>query len=242
MKTLFAIGTLALALTMSGCGKVRSSRLFSANGIFSGIGGLSEPTQRNLNQTELAIANKICAALKTKRTTLEATPSGSVAYRFNLENRDCSNKVISSQNITTSILNAGTDLEYSTSDVSNYFIDVVTDNSPFIASVCSQVLDTSTTIDKKVISNSIVLLDKLYTVTFTVDANSYNTIEVTTRMKDSNGAFSPLNSQSIKVATETSQLGAKFIGVEKERSMFTACNAKTFTTQKETWINAVSPL
>lgn len=242
MKRILCITTLSFLVLASGCGKVRSQRLFgSKSGIFSGIGSIEEPVQRNLNQTELVIANRVCSSLKTKRSTLEPQ-SGKLLYVFKQERRDCSNTLKEAVKFNALVLLVTGDLEYSTSDVTNYFIDVVTDKTPAIASICEQVMDTSTVLSTKKISNANVVLDKLFTVAFSVDANAYDTLQITTRIKDSTGAFSPAHSEEITIATNAAQLGAQFIGVEKDRTQFTPCSGKQFSTLKESWVTALNPL
>lgn len=238
---LLSILFIIISSSLLGCGKLRDTRLGNAVGDFGGIGSIEEPPQRNLNQNELQIAQRVCLSLKSKRLSLEASP-GAIAYYFNLEQRDCRNKIVGTEQFIANIVLLGTELEYSVSGVSNYFVDVVTDKTQSITQLCESVLDLSTVLNTKKISNTTALLDKLYTVQFSVSDNSYDTLQVTTRIKNANGSYMPFNSAEIKIATNETQLGAKFIGVEKERSHYIACNGLEFSTVKETWLNAVTPI
>ncbi len=219
----------------SGCGKLRDQRAgVSLKNIFKGIGGLEEPTQHSLTATEILIATHICTSLQTKRNSL-ITHAGSIAYTFNVQRNDCNNKSTETSKQTFPIVLAGTDLEYSTTI--NYITDVVTEKTSALSAICKVMLDAGNT--AKDVSNSNIVGDKLFTVAFLVSADKYETVQITTRLKDSKGSFNPLNSEEIKIATDASQLGAKYVGVEKVRIQNTPCSGTQVSTLQETWVGSI---
>jgi hypothetical protein len=242
MKCLMTLTILILAVVISGCGKLRSQRLLGVKVPIPGqIGTIQTPPQRNLTVSELGIASDICLALKAKRADLE-TKSGKLIYVFALERRNCSNAIVETSNLNALIELITGDLEYSTSDVSTFIVDVVTDKTPAIANICEQIFDTSTKLETKKISNTIVLLAKMYTASFSVNAQAYDTIDITTRIQNSTGAFVPTMAEHIAISTTDSQLGASFKGVEKERTQQTVCKGTEVSTIKESWVKALSTI
>ena len=131
-----------LTLTLVGCGKLRSQKLFAAIKKNGNIAGLEEPVQHILKLSELKIAQRLCNSLKTKRTILEAaltgTPPKAIAYSFSLERRNCKNAVIESIGLNAQILLVSNDLEFSTNQSASYFIDVNSDKSVEIAPICAE--------------------------------------------------------------------------------------------------------
>lgn len=234
--------TALITVTLVGCGKLRTSRLGKPIGDFSGIGAFEEPSYPSLNSNELTIAQRVCASLKAKRISLETNP-GAIAYYFNQEQRDCKNTITETQKFISNILKIETELEYSTKDVTKFYRYVVTDETQSIKLMCESILDISTELNTKKISNTIGILDKLFTISFFVDKkSSYDSIRIFTRVRDAKGSYNLDNAQEIKVATNAAQLGAAFIGVEKERNHYVACNGLEFSTVKETWLSAVAPI
>lgn len=229
--------TLILTFAIIGCGKVRDTRLGTSVKDITGIGALEEPPQKNFTASELTIAARVCSSLKSKRLALIAAP-GTVAYYFQLERKDCKNKTIESSKVLANIVAVGTELEYSSATSINYFTDVITDQSPALLEICNATLATST--EAKKISNTIALGNKLFTVAFSTAENTYDTVEVFTRVRNAQSAYVLDNAESIAVATNAAQLGEKYIGVEKERSHYVACNGREFTTMKENWLSAVT--
>ena len=226
------------------CGKLASKRgLGKVNN--GNIAGLVEPVQHNLKLAELKIAQRICTSLKSKRVILEAaltsTPPKEVAYTFSLENKNCQDKTIEKINIYSKILLISKDLEFSTNDSSNYFIDVITDNSTAITKICTEIFNTKTpTLEEKVISNADVVMDKIYFVTLTTNDQGFDTIQINTKIANASGGYNQLNAQLISFFTDASQVvDIKNIGAEKERSQYKKCDGNAFTTQKQIFVRSV---
>lgn len=228
-----------LSFVLSGCGNMREKRPFKPKSIVTGIGAMEEPAQRNFNTEELAVAKRICSAVKKRRETIEAAP-GTMAYYLNFERRDCKNKIVENRKFIANIVGVGHELEYSVAEGGQYFIDVITDKSEFLSSICTSVLSDSS--EPKIISNTVAgVSNKLFTVDFNTNAAGFDAVSVFIRVKDKNGAYILNNSQDIAIATGASQLGEKYIGVEKERSQYIACSGSDFQTNKQSWLNATAP-
>jgi hypothetical protein len=226
------------------CGKLSEKRPFEQPVNRGNIAGLEEPVQHNLSLSELKIAQRICTSLKSKRAYLEAaltaTPPKAVAYTFALENKNCQDKLIEKKNIYSKVELISNDLEFSTNDSSNYFIDVITDKSTALAQICTEIFNTKTpTLEEKVISNADIILNKLYFVTLTTNDQKFDTIQINTKIANTSGGYDSLNAQLISVFTDASQVvNVKDVGVEKERSQYKKCDGNAFTTQKQTFVRS----
>jgi len=241
MKTSLIFLTLISTLALTSCGKLRSTRLGSKVPDLGNIGALTEPPRNFLEKnTEIDVARKICQSLKSKRDSLEAAP-GVESYYFASEQTNCQ-KVTTNRNFIANISGAAGYLEYTSNETTELFTDVITDLSPAIKMICESVLSDAS--NNRDIPNYSRVQEKSYTAKFYISKTDipYYTMEIITRLKDAKGSYNISNGQLITIATEASQLGAKFIGVEKERSMFIACNANEVKTMKETWLKSVTSL
>lgn len=222
----------------AGCGKIRTQRLYSSKDKdYTGIGAYEEPIQRNLNKDELQVANRICSSLKTKRLSLEALVD-KVDFNFSIEKRSCKNIVTESKKFSAKIRMISGDLEFSSEDELDYFTNVITDKTDFFHSLCEQVLDTSTALESKKISNFIIESNKLFKFSLVVNEDSFDTFQVITRTQNSKGAFDLARFEEVAIATNASQLGNNNIGVEKIRRELTPCSGSEFSTKQETWLKS----
>jgi hypothetical protein len=229
---------LIFLLILTGCGKVRTQRLFSfKEKDYTGIGAYEEPAQRSLTKDELQMANRICTSLKSKRMALEPL-ADKMVYHFSSEKRNCKNVLIESKKLSAIIRMISGDLEFSSEDEVEYFTNVITDKTDFLRTLCEQVLDTTTALDQKTISNFTIHSNKLFKFSLIVSSDSFDVFQVMTRTQDAKGAFIPTSFEEIVIATNVSQLGANNIGVEKNRSELIPCAGGEFTTKKATWQNS----
>lgn len=234
---------LCLSAGLISCGKLRSQRFV---GVLPGgsIAGLEEPVQHTYKLSELKIAQRVCTALKTKRTVLEkgltATPPTVITYGFALERKSCNGKVVEAKSITTEISFTANELDFNTLDSANYFKDVITDKTVGLDQICAAVLDPATTLDMKIISNAEILSNRIYLVSMTTDTKAFDTIQINTKTANTKGGFDPLNTQLISVYTDPTQVSdLKNLGVEKERSQYVPCNGREFSALKETFVRSI---
>ena len=172
--------------------------------------------------------------------TLVATPSKSVSYDFALERKSCKGVVVETKSLTAQISLISNELDYSTNQTSNYFIDVITDKTIGLSHICTEILDTSTSLETKIISNAEILSNRIYLVALTTDDKAFDTIQLNTKTANATGGFNPLNTQVISLYTDLTQVSdSKNIGVEKERSQYVLCVGREYTIQKETFVRSV---
>lgn len=241
MNRALVFAGMSIVILLSGCGKLSSTRL--AKTITKNLPpfGLADSKSVTLDlNSEVPVAIRICTALKQKRTDLEKRLQASekISYMFKYEKRNCANVATSAvQNITSALMFASNVLDFDNENPAE-FMDVITENVPALASICKAALDT--TDDHTKISNVIpVTVSSQYSVVFT-STNNVDSFYYLARNKDASGSFKVTSADIIVVDTTAA---SKSYGVSKERSHLVPCDtANQFTTTKETWVSAVTPL
>jgi hypothetical protein len=247
MKQFLKLILLALiSLNFTNCGKLGTQRYFGKN-LMKGTAGLEEPLQHTFKLSELTIAKRVCSALVNKKTVLKSALTGSpnqkVTYTFNVERKkNCGDSKLDKSNLSAQIALISNDLEFSSSETSILFTDVITDKSPALSSICSEILNTQTTIDQKTISNATVLSDRLYLVAFSTSNDGLDTVQINTKkFNNKSGGYDPQDSQLVSIITTIAQdtsNDVRNIGVEKERTQYIPCAGKQFTSLKETFVRS----
>lgn len=233
-KNLFLNSLLiAISLSSSAC-KINENIIAEKDKEVPGIGGILVPPPRNFSVSELEIGRRICANLKAKREFFETLTHEKEQFRFRAELRNCDNNIYNSSLFIASISNANsTDLEYS-ANRTNYFKDVVTDQSKILKNICD------TVVQSDVVSNNILNGSYKYIINLMI-ADGFDTYQITKAKKAPNGQYETMSSESVSIISNKNQASAKFIGVEKERIRHTMCDSKRFQSTKQTWVEAITP-
>lgn len=223
---------IAIFLSASAC-KINENVVSEKDKEVIGIGGIQVPPPRNFSASELEIGRRICSNLKSKREFFETLTHEKEQFRFRAELRNCDNNVYNSSLFIAAISNANsTDLEYS-ANRSNYFKDVVTDQSKILKNICD------TVVQSDVVSNNILDGSYKYVINLMI-AEGFDTYQITKAKKNPNGQYDSISSESVSIISNKNQASAKFIGVEKERIRHTMCDTKRFQSIKQTWVEAIT--
>jgi hypothetical protein len=236
-----------LAVSMVNCGKLRTQRILEIKKTAGDNSGIEVPaqTQYNFKLPELQIAKRLCNSLLAKRKYLESiiisTPPTSIAYNLTLEIRNCKAAVVESANLTAQIVLVGNYLEFTTNESSNYLKDVITDRTPGLAHICSEVFNTATpNLENKIISNAVVIQDKIYFVNLATDDKNFDRFQINSNSTNANGSLKTLNITNATIFTDVSQVvDPRNLGVEKERIQKNTCAGAEFSTTKETFVRSV---
>ena len=203
------------------------------------VGPITVPKERSLTTAELTIGRRICSSLKHKREFFETLPDMQQQFRFRGELKNCENpNPYNVSEFNVSISNASSsNFEYiATQTRTNYFKDVVTDQTGALNLLCTN-LSASDNVSNTMLSGSSYLIVNL------IIADGYDRIEISKKSKDTSGNYAVVSAETIAVISQTSQADAKFFGVEKERVRYSVCssNPKNFSYIKQSWVTAVTP-
>jgi hypothetical protein len=202
-----------------------------------GIGGIEQSKERNYTVSELAIGRRICSALKHKRELFETVTDMQEKFRLRGETKVCDNpNPFNISEFTVAISNvSSTDFEYvATSSRSNYFKDVVTDQTGAMKTVCDNLAKSDT------VSNMMLSGSSYLTVNLLI-SEGFDRFEVSKKSKDSAGNFKLISTEAVSVITQKSQADEKFFGVEKMRVRNSTCpNSNDYSSVKQTWVSALT--
>lgn len=225
------LGLCLLVLTLSSC-KMNQE---IAKDDTPGPGGLTAPAPRNFSASELEIGRRICSNLKKKREFFETLNNEKEQFRFKAELRNCNNDQYNSPNdyFVASISNANsTDLEF-IAFRENYIKEIITDQSGPMKQMCDDLAKSNT------VANTAYSGNFKFSINFLI-ADGYDQFQIHKGKRLTDGTFQPLSADVISVISQKIQAPTKFFGVEKERTRYTACEGKKFSTVKQTWIEAVT--
>lgn len=199
----------------------------------TGLGGIKAATPRNYTASELEIGRRICSNLKKKREFFESLSNEKEQFRFRAELRNCDDGIYNNAIFVASISNANsTEPEYIASR-ENYFKDVTTDQSGVMKTLCDSM------IQSEVISNNILSGNFKYSVNFLI-AEGHDTYQVIKARKSPSGQYDTLSTEAVALISNKKQAALKFLGVEKDRVRYTACDGKRFQTLRQTWLEPVT--
>jgi len=219
-----------LSLSLLSC---KMNQDINTKDLVSVPGGLTSDSDRNFTPSELEIGRRICSNLKTKRERYESG-SYNKQFRFRSELRNCDDGVWFNQLFLAQISNLNTNgPEYvSTLTRDNYISDIVTDQTAVLRQVCDSMIVTDS------VSNTIKNGNFKYTLRFLI-VDNYDRYELIKNQKDSNGNYTPISAEAVSLITQSSPFSREYLGVEKERSRYSACDARRFKTMKQTWIEGI---
>ena len=232
MKNLFWMGLAVLVATTATSCKVGGQNTPDQGN--KTIGGLTQPTARNFTNSEMQIGRRICSSLKTKRTFFDSLTNEKEQFRFRGQIFNCNNAPQTNILFPAKISNATSDLEYiSTVPLTNYFKDVVTDQSSVIKQMCDSLNGSDS------VANTSLNGNFQYAVNFLI-ADGFDRYDIIKSQKDLQGKYNILSGESVSIFSQNSQAGAKFIGVEKERDLYTVCDSTHYQTMSQTWVEAIT--
>lgn len=195
---------------------------------------ITVPQERSFTESETTIGKRICSSLKKKRELFETLTNMEKQFRFKAVQTDCG--AVNPTNIsefTAAISNASaSEFEY-VSSRSNYFRDVITDQTGVMKTYCDAFAGNGAVSNQTTNGSSIIRLNLLIN-------NGFDTFEVVKMNKDN----SIVSTEAVAVINQTSQAGVKFFGVEKERVRYTRCSgavSKQYSVMRQTWLKAETP-
>ncbi|MFA6237780.1 MAG: hypothetical protein WC635_10670 [Bacteriovorax sp.] len=198
-----------------------------------GLGGITAPAPRNYTVNELEIGKRICSNLKKKREFFEGLSNEKEQFKFRAELRDCNNTLYNAELFLATISNANsTEPEYIALR-DTYFKDVTTDQSGIMKSQCDLLIQSD------VVANNIISGNYKYTINLMIDGG-FDTYQVVKARKNADGSYGILSSESVKLISNSTQASLKFLGVEKDRVRYTACEGKKYSTVRQIWVEAVT--
>lgn len=225
------LGLCLLVLALSSC-KINQEM---AKDNSPGPGGLTAPIPRNYTASELEIGRRICSNLKKKRDFFETLNNEKEQFRFKAELRNCDNDQYNSNSdyFVANISNANsTDLEF-IAFRDNYIKEIITDQSGPMKQMCDDLIKSNT------VGNTAYNGNFKYAINFLI-ADGYDQFQIHKAKKLADGNYQPLSADVTSVISQKVQAPTKFFGVERERTRYTACDGKKFSTVKQTWIEAVT--
>lgn len=227
-----SIAAFAVLVAMTGCKVSDPLASKKTTDPKEGIGPIVTPAERNFTPTELVIGRRICGALKKKRELFEVISNMQEKFRFKGELKNCESEFPHNINdFTASISNASsTDFEY-ISTYSIYFRDVVTDKTGVMRTYCDSITSSDS------VSNQILSGSSYIRMNFLI-SDGFDRVEIVKMNKD----LKTVSTEGMNIITQKTQADAKFFGVEKERTLYTACaNPAKVNYTKQTWVSAVTP-
>lgn len=199
--------------------------------------GIEVSSPRNYTQAELLLGRRICSALKEKRVFFENLKNMEEKFRFRGELKNCeTEKPFEQVDFIASISNVSSvNLEYVANNRTNYFKDVITEQSGILKTLCDN-LNVSDSVANTFSMENFSLVVNLLLV------NKFDTVQITKQSKRGNGELKIVSSESISLITNSKQADKKFIGVEKERILNTFCSIDStkFSYTKQNWQGAVT--
>lgn len=204
------------------------------------IGGMEEPTSPMFTFAELQIGRNICANLNTKRSMLEVLrqdQSKKLVFRGNAQACGASVPHIVNNDFGAYVTLVATDYEFVSPNRSEYFRDIVTDQSGVMKEVCEELAVSSNSIKRQIpITNSNFIIKFLV-------KDSYDRVEITQYSPNSKGGYVLNNVEGISFVTTVKQGPKEYLGLEKERSRYTLCPSQKQTSYLiQTWMRDATTL
>jgi hypothetical protein len=226
LKTLFFLIILVL---FSSCKLASSNRSRE----ISGVGAISANEERNFTALEAQIGKRICSSIKKKREFFSSLTNEKEEFRLRSELRDCNYGITQDLVFDASISNINPiGLEY-ISSVSGYLKDIVTDQSVVLKQICDDLAVTDSTL------NTLYMGNVKFSVNFLI-ADGFDRYEVVKSKKNANSKYIVESAEGISFFTQKNQVQTKFFGVEKDRILYTACDASHYSVNRQTWLAALT--
>lgn len=222
------------AVLLLGCKGTQSKG--ASNAADPGLGGLIVPGERVYTASELQIGRRICSALKAKREFFEKLPDLQEKFRFRGELRNCDNpNPYNNSEFIATISNAGSsNIEYVATNRSNYFKDVMTDQSNAMKILCDNLAVSDSVSNTNLSGSSYLIINLLI-------SGGFDRFEISKKSKDANGNFPLASIEGVNVFTRANQVAVKFFGVEQERTRYSSCAGSSNSSYiKQTWVSAVT--
>ena len=200
-----------------------------------GLGGLTVPGERNFTSDELVIAKRICSALQKKREFFEKLKDQQEQVQLSGENRNCAQVVYNSSAFVAKVSNASSsDLQYISTNRTNYLNDIITDQSSSLKSFCEDISVMGAVSNTTLVGSSYLIINVLI-------SNGFDRFEITKKTRDASGKYPIVSMEGMNVYTKESQIDKKFIGTEQERIRYVACSGSTNSSYvKQNWLKAMT--
>ncbi len=199
----------------------------------TGLGAITQVTERNFTSEELDIGRRICKNLKSKREFFETLTNEKEKFMLMVQYRNCEDTLYSNATFDASISNANpSGLEY-IAVRDNFLKDIITDQSAVMKVLCDEMLVTNN------VSNTFSTTNFKYVINFLI-AGSYDRFEVIKAKKISNARYETISAEGVSIIGRTSQAASKFFGVEKDRIRYVACDSSHFSTVHQSWLEALT--
>jgi hypothetical protein len=200
------------------------------------IDDLETPLQRELSATELQIARNVCTNIKNKRELFETLYNNTERFKFTIELKSCEGTTpYRISTFEASIANASsTYMEYNANQ-ETYFKDIMTDQVGAMKVLCDSVYGYG----HDHVQNTMTFSN--YQLVYKVLINNgFDRVEISKQVKNQKGDWKLAGIESIDFISQKSQAPIKFFGVEKERIRKIPCDGNTFSSMKQTWLEAIT--
>lgn len=195
-----------------------------------GVGSINIGDDRKFTAGEIGIAKNICSLLKKKREYFQSLQDMKTVFKFHITNVSCSGSKTADDDFEAGVSNLSTELEYS-SDRSDYFRTVVTDQSSGVKFLCDNV-------NNKEVKNNYVD-GKVYYLFGVLLHDGYPRLEIVKSSIGDKGEITPKVSEAIEIINSIYQGPQQYFGVEKLHEKNVLCSNKAISTSEQTWISKV---
>ncbi len=171
-----------------------------------------------LTDYQMAVALRVCYAFRSKRSKFTAEMLGQ-SFNFNYLARDCSsNETTQTFSATLSQQDSSSPLKYSSTFTGNYFRDVQTDTSGYLADLCSDILAGETPLNASEVEN------ELFEYGFRSSVTNGDEVTIQIGSVQSSGATTPRVTQKLvfQVLTNATSSG-NYQGMITDAKRYLSC-------------------
>lgn len=228
MERKLSLFTLIVVLIISGCGIDKS---FENGEVSLKFSQAVEAGGSPLNDSEMAVALRVCYAFRSKRTKFLAELL-ETNFNFNFQENDCQGAVTRNTSISTTLkqLESGGPLSYEATAVGfAYQREVFTDINGVMEDLCTQILKGETPLDVFDINN------EYHEYNFT--SGIYDTVDIKVGSKASPNDSSPTVREVIRLEVLTNQQSSgDYLGTVYRHTRYYPCDGGAFKTKMQTFI------